>query len=82
MSEFKGTKGAWKINRNNIPDLPEAEFEIEGGNMQVAIAFDYDDAKLIASAPELLEALQDILNNGLNPVTYKVAQKAISKALG
>lgn len=57
--EFKGTKGEWIINRNNVPDLPEVEFEIEGDNMQVALSFDYNDAKLIAAAPELLKELKE-----------------------
>lgn len=87
--EFKGTKGEWLINRNNIPDLPEAEFEIEGDNMQVAISFDYDDAKLIASAPCLLKELQKIkLDIDLGTIRvsktspiYIGIEKAINKAL-
>lgn len=82
--EFKGTKGEWKHNpRNGIHTL--------SGNC-IALSHSRDeekrfyDAKLIAAAPDLLEALQDFVDSviGSEVKYYKElhkAKQAIEKAL-
>lgn len=94
--EFKGTKGEWFVNGLFI------ECEGEDGLTTVCQFYDrfeteFEDAKsnaqLIATAPELLKALQNLMKGveGLPPLTaiaglleneYREAEKAINKALG
>jgi len=61
MSEFKGTKGKWEISKGNnvfadgkIIFSPQSDFS----NMEIEA-----NAKLIATAPEMLEMLKDIIEN-------------------
>lgn len=102
MSEFKGTPQPWKRDYNNS-DTGEGQWQIAGpaeihypyncyrGEEEKAIA----DANLIAAAPDLLDALANIVNNtthfysalevehGFDGIELiEVAQAAINKALG
>ncbi|MEB6533242.1 hypothetical protein MXM51_01585 [Pantoea stewartii] len=92
MSEFKGTPGPWSTDR-------AGDVFAEGGRNdgQLGIvagvagadwsAEDVANANLIAAAPELLEALQDMVESYQyeasmeNPSLLK-ARAAITKALG
>ena len=85
MKEFKGTKGKWSKYRDTI--------DCDDGNsiakVQGCYSLDVEkaNAQLIASAPELLEALQELVNLsfklGINDSAKFVnARKAINKALG
>ncbi len=94
MSKFKGTKGKWFINDEEPlkpEDYLEIMVEVESKHFtKVALGAVYDqrddvgkaNAKLIAAAPELLEALNAITDNietWLN--TGVAADKKISKEL-
>lgn len=57
MKDFKGTKGKWEVNEN---------LEVISGSNFIADCnwlthFDESNAKLIASAPEMFETIQDLL---------------------
>ena len=100
--EFKGTKGKWKIGNHfsNIvtdekparPSYSEEDFESEkkyyGGYLVTESVSRKADAQLIAAAPELLEALQDVRGILESPklidagVLRRIVNSAIEKALG
>jgi len=97
--KFEGTKGKWEITEKH--SLETTIFcgnirvaEVKHYKTKMSDQFMNDptheegicNAKLIAAAPELLEALQDIKDwlwhNGLITTTaYTTAKKAIEKAL-
>ena len=86
---MKHTKGEWKVTQKHegkivvfAPDQLRiaGTFDLEEGR----IYHNYDEclanAKLIAAAPDLLEALEIIASNSNDSVIIKVAIKAINKA--
>ena len=103
MKEFKGTRGKWMVagydDLKVVPDMQNNEHigyiahcgdgTRWGNDCEVAKA----NAQLIAAAPELLDALQTLMDGVANlpPLTaiegalekqYKQAENAINKALG
>ena len=80
--EFKGTKGEWR----HVIGI--ALIAVKCGDEQIAVVHGinkYDNAKLIAAAPDLLEALQ-YLKSHVNLVNLPESvedkiNKAIEKAL-
>lgn len=87
MQEFKGTRGPWHVMRGDVLDkngrmVASVEGFCPGEN-------DTYDAELIASAPELLESLREVIGSlGVMvvdpdscPEIIK-ARAAIAKALG
>lgn len=86
MEKFEGTPGRWI----KVGDSIKAP-----GDIEVAVVLHFEeeemmaaDANLIAAAPDLLEALQELVflyehDEGCRELTeYKRAKIAISKALG
>ena len=94
MEKFKGTPGPWLVNvigpHWNNKSLTHIEVTFgEDGECICDTVYSPDDAKLIAAAPELLEALQrceSVLSNmpievcDVEDLLY--ARAAINKALG
>lgn len=96
MSGFKGTPGPWAFERD---DASRDEGAIRGGGGVLVCWFgdseshyntsgfapEADDLSLILAAPELLEALQDILHaydKHDEHSEFDFARAAIAKALG
>ena len=86
MKEFKGTKGEWKAVK--LPyKIGAATHEIqfnEYGECVTDGVYGEANAKLIAAAPELLEALQDLTRyckENDNGAELELALEAIEKAL-
>lgn len=98
MKEFKGTKGEWKVEYDNSNYCESYLIETDKEHV-CTIDFGYNDnnlevvncnAKLIAAAPDLLEALQMFVDaeqlTGVDHIVlsdkaYVKANKAIEKAL-
>jgi hypothetical protein len=86
--EFKGTKGEWKAVKLEATDFHTERNEIHYGEDGECVAEfvgnDYD-AKLIAAAPELLEALIElkrwVVDTHIASEALNNANKAIDKAL-
>ena len=90
MKSFKGTKGDWKIVHFNSSLTGGKSIEIQHGEDGECITdhvYEIEDAKLIAAALDLLEALQNVLKwsahfpDAMNEDLIK-ANSAIEKALG
>ena len=83
MSEFKGTKGPWDWDNERLGSKTMLVF---GKNYPVEMTSKENKA-LIAAAPDLLAALQYIVDPLINDLpihsmAYKQAVAAIAKALG
>lgn len=94
MSGFKGTPGPWEVMKDDDELRVIQSGSLEGGfgwksycSVCEGVSSE-DNSKLIAAAPEILEALQDLVflyehDEGCRELTeYKRAKKAIKKALG
>lgn len=98
MTQFKGTPGPWEIKPEEV-DRPYIRIRGTqlGGRFKVAnvLSPDYDgvhhreadetraNARLIAAAPELLEALQIIcFFEDISSAQREIAEAAINKATG
>ena len=89
MSEFKGTKGEWKWDKECVSSKDK---NIDGNIIcESPISFNRSmvnwesNAKLIAAAPELLEVLQELMltyeeKGQLLSFNIDIARQAIKKA--
>lgn len=80
MKEFKGTPGPWRL-RNRLTSI-DVDIPAEGPYDTITDIQDIHDARLIAAAPELLEALLDLEARACVYVNTSKAKDAIAKALG
>jgi len=84
------TPGPWKINTNCQPaEYPEwfevvSEYNAKYRRMVVNGHCGEANARLIAAAPDLLEALRDMVSDhaSLSEATLAFARAAIAKAVG
>lgn len=80
----------WTLLDLGEPDYLDgaaAQYQVEAGDEVIAYAFEADHARLIAAAPELLEALQryvvgDETEARTDNNLYRTARAAIAKATG
>ena len=98
MKEFQGTPGPWIADKTSRAVGPVSHDDDQSYGILIPVAwveFDQDEwiqasnQRLIAAAPELLEALQKMLSkaykqnwNDAYPEEIQSAQAAINKALG
>lgn len=89
MTQFKGTPGPWRVNTIgehwNNPALVHLEVTFgTDGECICDTVYRREDADLIAAAPELLEALQMIMNGDfyMPKESADAAIAAINKATG
>lgn len=95
MEGFKGTPGPWVWQSENgggfwhwlgpVNCSPLDRVADDGsawGEYGASIEVDSADAKLIAAAPELLEALQEAMKFSISEEAYNKCAGAVSKALG
>ena len=77
------TQEQWQQNEERERRLVFVNFTArdEGsGRKLIAACESEDDARLIAAAPELLDALKDLVDNGIGTESVKHARAAIAKA--
>ncbi len=77
----KHTPGPW----SEPGTFGATRFEVQGSNRRVAVVDTIEDARLIAAAPELLDALEGLLNALPSATTHPAiaqARAAIRKATG
>lgn len=98
MKEFQGTPGPWIADKTSRAVGPISHDDDQSYGMVIPVAWvEFDpeveiqasNQRLIAAAPELLEALQKMLSkaykqnwNDAYPEEIQSAQAAINKALG
>lgn len=99
MQEFKGTKGSWRVSRDFDEVTTSNKGILEGSKRVCKIATGFKksseivaNAKLIASAPEMLETLKEIREwyeknqaeylGEITPICFSKALSVIQKAIG
>ena len=92
MNEFKGTPGPWRVSekRGDLIDIRHENNEPGAMSLNLAQVVARQswlkeaeaNACLIAAAPELLEALQDLQARACIYVNTSKAKAAINKATG
>jgi len=77
------TPGPWKIEvAAYLKEGRPAAYKVNGLNKRLVVGWcEENDAQLIAAAPDMLEALENILNAGLMG-NQDQAEEAVAKAKG
>jgi len=89
MSETKFTPGPWVISNSGSAYMEGTIILTSDGYREIAGVWQDEDAHLIAAAPELYEALNDLLNDCINfdggkltDIFMVKASRALAKARG
>ena len=87
MSQPKFTPGPWRYASRNVNEIMTTFHGVQIGRSYIDVATENEkaDAHLIAAAPELLEALEAIMENDgtmMRPNCIDKARDAIAKAKG
>jgi hypothetical protein len=75
----KWTPGPWVAECSAHPDFSHT---VGSDYDSVCAAFNADDAQLIAAAPDLYEALERVMLNGIDDNNIGMVASALSKARG
>lgn len=89
MNDAKHTPGPWTVNRNypkgatvsNGEVINHSRYVESGSGTICTTSNKTDDVYLIAAAPDLLAALEGLLNSATS-ADYQAARDAIAKAKG
>ena len=84
--EFKGTKGVWEYDNDCVSSSDisiTSNIVCESPMSYIGSMANWEaNAKLIAAAPELLEALQEVIKiSDRNHIAWDKAKEAIKKAI-
>lgn len=89
MEELKHTPGPWRLDDNVHCDVTDSKYHcIDAGNgyhpygFHIAEFLREADARLIAAAPDLLEALIEMTSPTVSAESVRKAERAIAKATG
>jgi len=90
MEGFKGTPGPWRYESETGCVVSDSEKNSYGGGFMLGCYERHWDGKLVSAAPELLEALQQLIyadchsvrNSTFHIAALEKASAAITKALG
>ena len=89
MSTTKHTPGPWRIESGPYYRAIRVDFEVIADMRQIGRSFNESNARLIAAAPDLLDALENVIESwGLGLLPHEdsealdQARAAITKAKG
>lgn len=88
MSAMKHTPGPWRVESGPYYRAIRVDGEVIADMRQIGRSFNESNAQLIAAAPELLEALELLVDNPYREGTEsderlrRIARAAIAKAKG
>ena len=76
------TQGPWEYNEEELSTGMSFDVYNENGKRITEAYVTQKEARLIAAAPELLEALEDIYKRGYEMSQYEMVRSLIAKARG
>ena len=82
MTTTKHTPGPWIVSNETSAYMQGTIVTCKNDTIEVAGAWEAEDARLIAAAPDLLKALEALQANPNDPLAHRKALDAIEKARG